>query len=245
VQQRAYFSIKRPRRSGIRARPFICRLQNSQQYRSNAAPAVLVCRWNYGFGDGSTGTNASYCLDGDTIVARAYTENSQLSIRDIVVRPFSRQSTTKSPVRKWQILELTCFSKNWPRGSELAGTEIADRASMAKWTCDSLVLLGCGRVALGSACLFSASDWRCLRSEPMTLFPHPPGGRGEGGRPAPESAERSVGICCTALVTSCPTVLQVLTASDLETPSLDRAKMQLTLITARLLMLRSRHFPWR
>jgi hypothetical protein len=72
-------------------------------YRDGSSDALAF--GEYGFGIGSS-IAASYCLDGNVIVARTYTEKPQISVAGNIVRPFARASAS-APDIKWQVEELT------------------------------------------------------------------------------------------------------------------------------------------
>jgi hypothetical protein len=74
-------------------------------YRDGSSDALAF--GEYGFGQtGPNGISASYCLDGNVIVARTYTEKPAITVAGNVVRAFSRASVSTPDIR-WRIEELT------------------------------------------------------------------------------------------------------------------------------------------
>ena len=73
-------------------------------YREGSSDALAF--GGYAFSDRSTGIEASYCLEGNVIVARTYKDIPRISVAGLVVRSFSRRSASTPDIR-WQIEELT------------------------------------------------------------------------------------------------------------------------------------------
>jgi len=76
-----------------------------QSWYSNADEVSLAFGDN-SFSDYKNKIEATYCVDGNTIVARTYTTQPRFSIGGIVVQHAARR-VAKEPNLKWQVVELS------------------------------------------------------------------------------------------------------------------------------------------